>query len=140
MSDRRDQPDDTEAVFVELTDAETRLLRAGLLEWSGPARPTEELAAAMGYGSVEGLYAETKRLRGSVENQQPLSPLDWTKLLAAVEIAFGSDVFGSGYEWMTTTGLDDYETLRTLRALQGKLVRFHGPAVGTLLGTRPQRR
>jgi hypothetical protein len=76
----------------------------------------------MGYGSVRGLYAEAKRLRVSLENEQPLVAArldyDWTRSLAAVEIAFGSDVFGSGFEWMTTTGLDDYETLQTLRALQ----------------------
>jgi hypothetical protein len=32
---------------IDLTETERRLLRGGMVEWSGPARCTEEMALAM---------------------------------------------------------------------------------------------
>jgi hypothetical protein len=124
-------------VSVELTEGERRLLTAGLSEWLGPAHATEELAVALGFESVADLFAESKRLRASLTEGQPLSVLDWTRALAATEIVYASDVFGSGCDWSITTGLSDTETIWILRGLQRKLVHIVAPAVGTVLGTRP---
>lgn len=132
-----DAQEDT--VDVELDDDERRVLMTGLVEWAGPARPTDELAQALGFDTVSHLLAEARRIRDALETTQPMSRLDWTRALAATEFVFISDVFGSGYEWETTTGLKDVATLMTLRRLQRKLVHIYGPAVGTLLGHRPSR-
>lgn len=124
---------------VELTDEERDVLAAGLLEWIGPARPTEELAVALGFENIADLCSETQRLRASLKDGQPFSALDWARILAATEIVFASDVFGSGDEWSITTGLGDAETIWTLRGLQRKLVGIVAPAVGATLGTRSPR-
>jgi hypothetical protein len=126
-------------VSVDLTESERDLLTRGLLEWIGPARPTEELAVALGFRGIADLLGDTQRLRAALKDEQPLSALDWARALAATEIAFASDVFGSGYEWSTTAGLSDIATLSTLRGLQQKLVRIVAPAVGTTLGAGPSR-
>jgi len=127
---------DTQEVSVQLSEPERELLRAGALQWFGPARPTQELATAMGFADVPALRAEMKRLRDRITPQSALSPLDWTRLIVATEIAFISDVFGAGFEWSTTSGIPDAEALSLLRSLQRRLVGTYAPMVGNGLGTR----
>lgn len=43
---------------TELTDDERAALRAGLVEWVGPARVTHELAVGMGFRDQDDLFAE----------------------------------------------------------------------------------
>lgn len=112
--DEHDQP--------ELTAVERSLLRTGLNEWGGPANLTDAMAIAMGFADAADYFVQSDRLRDAIGAGTPLSRRDWTRALLATEIVFASDVVGSGYEWRTTTGLDDDGTLRVLRALQLKLV------------------
>ena len=114
-------PDPEELVTPELTDAERYVLNRGLVEWGGPAHCTEAMAIAMGFRSVGDLFVQAGRMIDALEQGCPLSRRDWTRALLATEIVFVSDVLGSGPEWPITTGLDDVETLRTLRGLQIKL-------------------
>lgn len=116
-------------IAVELSDDEREILRRGLGEWGGPARSTEALAVAMGFASVADLYDQGRRLRAALDSKEPLSAADWRRTLVATEFVFASDVFGSGVEWPTTTGLRDEETIRTLRGLQRKLNRKVGAAL-----------
>lgn len=67
----------------------------------------------------------------------PLSRTDWTRALLATEIVFMSNVIGSGWDWQTTTGFGDEETLRMLRSLQRHVVT--GGVVGEAFGTLPAR-
>ena len=120
-----------------LTDEEVRLLRKGLMEWSGPARCTEEFAVAMGFTSATDLPDQCSKIRSVLVAGESLESMDWARALVATEIAFASDVVGSGYEWSTTTGWSDEVTVKTLRAIQRKLVRTVAPLVGNGLGTRP---
>jgi len=113
------------------------VLTAGLTEWGGPARCTDQLAAAMDFGSVDELGQESARLVQALRASAPLSARDWTRVLVATEFVFASDVFGSGVDWSATTGLGDEETVRLLRGLQRKLRRAgavepppHRPARG----------
>jgi hypothetical protein len=110
-------------IQIDLTDAERHLIVRGLLDWGGPAHATAALAVAMGFEGVEDFHVQVSRLRASLKAGQPLSPWDWRRALLATEIVFASDIFGSGYEWSTTTGLSDEETIRTLRRLQHKLAK-----------------
>ncbi|MGA5132259.1 hypothetical protein ACPCTO_20885 [Streptomyces olivoreticuli] len=120
-----------------LTDEEVQLLRKGLMEWSGPARCTEEFALAMGFVSALDLPERCSDIRSALTAGDSIDPMDWARILLATEIAFASDVVGSGYEWSTTTGWSDEVTIKTLRAIQRKLVRVVSPLIGNGLGTRP---
>ncbi|MFD4352375.1 hypothetical protein ACFWPX_07435 [Nocardia sp. NPDC058518] len=110
-------------VAIELSEAEREVLRRGLGEWFGPARCTEALAIAMDFLSVADLREQERRIRSALAANEPLSGRDWRRALVATEFVFASDVFGSGVEWSTTTGLRDEETIHILRRLQRKLAR-----------------
>jgi len=129
--------DPSTPVQLRLSDEERDLLRAGLLEWGGPASCTDELAVAMGFQNVRDLFEEGRRIGKGIADGQPLSRTDWTRALLATEVVFVSNVMGSGWDWAITTGLNDELTLKTLRALQRKMVT--GGVIGVAFGTRPPR-
>lgn len=108
---------------VELTDEEQRLLLRGLHEWLGPARPTAGLADLLGVDLAD-FTAQCKRLYADIEAGRPLAARDWAWALAVTEIAFASDVFGTGIHWSVTTGMQDDLTVKVLRSLQRKLRRY----------------
>lgn len=113
--------------MVELSDDEIYLLRCGLLEWQGPARCTEQMAVAMGFSSVEELFAESLRLRQALSDRRSLPQRDWVRILLATEVVFASDVLGSGRDWHITTGIPDTDTITRLREIQRKI-----PTAGSL--------
>ena len=76
-----------------------------------------------GGDSVAELFRESDRLIPAVESGQPLSALDWCRVVLATEIVFASDLMGSGHDWMFTTGLSDEESLTLLRKIQRKMRR-----------------
>lgn len=130
--------DDPDApIQLRLSERERALLCAGLTEWGGPARCTEELAVAMGFESVADLFNSGDRIGDAIVAGVPLSRTDWTRALLATEIVFASNVIGSGWDWQTTTGFEDEATLVMLRSLQRRLVT--GGVVGEAFGTRPPR-
>lgn len=130
--------DPADLLTVELEEQERRVLIAGLNEWSGPARPTDELAAALGFSDLENFSRERLRLRRALEQAQPLTRLDWARVLLATEVVFVSNVVGSGHDWMFTVGISDQETLSLLRTIQLKLTSEVRPLIGRSLGTRPE--
>jgi hypothetical protein len=85
-------------VTVNLDQQERDLLSAGLGEWGGPARLTNALAIALGFTDETHLHNEAKRIRTLLDDGALLTPLDAERPLAATEIVFASDVFGSGVE------------------------------------------
>ena len=119
---------------VPLTDDERLVLWAGLIEWGGPARCTEELAVAMGWRDVANLLDRGSELAAEIKAKKPLTQVDWVRALLATEIVFASDVMGSGGDWSITTGLPDVETIRHLRSLQRKIPR--AGVVGVAFGSR----
>jgi hypothetical protein len=108
-------------IAIQLDQQEIELLRSGLAEWGGPANATPELAVAMGFAGVEDLEVQARRLREALKDSIPLVAADWTRVLAATEVAFASNVLGSGLDWSSTVGLSDEATIRLLRKLQLKL-------------------
>lgn len=126
-----------ELIEVALEPEELSFLRRGLNEWGGPARCTEEMAMAMGFLGTEQFSEEVyARLLPALDARQPLSRVDWLRVLLATEIVFVSDVLGSGVEWHITTGLSDIDTLALLRGVQRKLGREVRFLVGAGFGTR----
>ncbi|RFA23676.1 hypothetical protein B7R25_00010 [Subtercola boreus] len=105
-----------------MTSVERSVLRNGLREWGGPARPTDELARVTGFASKADLFATGSRIAEDIVQGRPMKRHDWTRALVSTEFVFASDVLGSGVDWSTTTGLRDQLTLQTLRDLQRHLV------------------
>jgi hypothetical protein len=100
------------------------MIRSALAEWSGPAHPTDDLARAMGFADTAALDATIKRLLAKLNLSEALQPHEWLQLQLATEFVVSSDIFGSGVEWPTTTGLDDALSIGILRDVQRKLIRF----------------
>ena len=111
---------------VLLDDMERRFLRAALLDWGGPAGPTDALALAMGFTSADSLSREAWALWERIEAGEALAADDWRRVLLAAEIVFASDVVGSGLDWRITSGISDEESIALLRGLQRKLPRWRG--------------
>lgn len=115
---------DGRPVQVALTQEERAFLRAALLDWGGPARPTEDIARAMGFGGAESMSEEAWTLWKRLESGEGLSLADWRRTLLAVELIFASDVVGSGLDWPITSGYSDVQSITILRGLQRKLPRW----------------
>ena len=114
----------TAEVDVRLAAAERRLLQAGIGEWSGPVRCSSGLALLLGFDGCDHLEAWLPGAQRAIAAGAPLLPRDWRRCLVLTELAFASDVLGSGYEWATTTGLSDAESVRLLRGVQRRLAPF----------------
>ncbi|MFF2923812.1 hypothetical protein ACFVTP_15635 [Streptomyces celluloflavus] len=123
-------PERDVAASEQLAEGEIELLRRALLEWGGPARCSDQLAVGMGFAGAQDLIDQCRRLRGALGEDLQLAPVDWARILLAVEIVFVSDLAGSGYEWSTTTGRGDESTIRMLRSIQRKLARTVRPYYG----------
>ncbi|RCH64452.1 hypothetical protein DT019_32535 [Streptomyces sp. SDr-06] len=106
-----------------LAEAEIAILRRALLEWCGPARCSDQLAVGMGFTDAQHLVDQCLALRSTLASDERISPVEWARVLLAVEIVFVSDLMGSGAEWPTTTGLDDELTIMALRVIHRKLDR-----------------
>jgi hypothetical protein len=117
-----------ELIHVQLTADERVVLRAGLLDWGGPARPTDAFATAMGFTDAAALPKEAWALWQQIDRSSSLTAEDWRRVLLAVEIVFVSDVVGSGLDWRFTAGFSDAETIGVVRGLQRKLPRWRGSA------------
>lgn len=109
-------------IYIELDHDEKAVLRAGLLDWGGPARPTDAIAVAMGFSNAQCLPSEAWALWGDVDADSSLTAKDWRRAILALEIAFASDIVGSGVDWSSTSGFGDEETIRVLRRLQRKVL------------------
>lgn len=109
---------------VVLNETERRFLRAALLEWGGPARPTDAFAVGMGFSSADRISTEARELWKRIDAGEVLEANDWRRVLLAAEVVFASDVVGSGVDWPITTGMPDVESIAVLRGLQRKLPRW----------------
>lgn len=66
---------------VVLDEDERGFLRAALLDWGGPARPTDELAVAMGFTDAASLSSEAWVLWQRIEADESLTPGEWKRVL-----------------------------------------------------------
>jgi hypothetical protein len=128
-----------ELIEVELDESERKLLTWGIIEWGGPATPTEEFAVAMGFQSIDDMFAESPRLTAALDAREPMTRFDWCRVLLATEIVFASNIVGSGMDWCITSGVSDVDSLVTLRRVQRKLTREVRGLIGNGFGSRPDR-
>lgn len=115
------------AVPVELTERERYLLARGLLEWGGPARPSDAIARVIGFDDVETMYRESDRIRRLLKEPAALTKRDLQAALIATEIVWSSNFYGAAFDWESVTGWDDTTTLSVLRGLQRKLLWLRNP-------------
>ena len=108
---------------VDLSDEERLVLSTGLAEWGGSAHPTDDLAHLMGFRDVADLDERSPGLLQRLKEHQPLTGQELQQLLAATELAFVNDRWGSGLDWEMVSSLGDQQTITVLRSLQRKLSR-----------------
>lgn len=106
-----------------LDEDERNFVSQALGEWGGSARATDALALMMGFRDKRDLMDETSRLATRVRSDAPLAFDEWRRALLATEIAFASDVVGSGLDWETVSGLSDGRSIALLRSVQRKVLR-----------------
>ena len=106
-----------------LSETERAILACGLVEWGGPASPTDALAHLLGFADKQALFDEGRAIAHALRSGEPITPVEWRRALMATEIVFASDLVGSGIDWSSTTGFTDEETIRALRSAQRKLAR-----------------
>lgn len=123
-----------DVLIVELAEEERAMLRWGLLDWGGPASPTEALVRVMGFESIADLYTNARRIAELVWTGKGLSRRDWTRALVATEFVWASDVFGSGLDSVYTFGYSDAEAVAILRSVQRKLRKAGALVRGASLG------
>jgi len=82
---------------------------------------TNELARTIWFTDSDDFGANRDRLRQTIENEEPLSPNDWHRALAATEFGFISWVLGAGGDWKIVSGIDDHAALDRIRSIQQKL-------------------
>ncbi len=111
----------TERVDADLTKEEREILARGLIDWGGPASPTDEIARLLGFTDMEALFGEGRRIADDLQSGQALTPSDWRRALFATELVFASDLVGSGIDWSGTSGFSDERTIRLLRSIQVKV-------------------
>ena len=111
-----------ERVDIDLTKDERTILEWGLIEWGGPASPTDEIARLLGFTDVQALHGEGRKIADAVRSGEALTPSDWRRALLSTELVFASDLVGSGSDWSITVGFSDEKTIRLLRSAQRKLL------------------
>lgn len=110
-----------EPVYVDLTADERQVLRFGLLVWGGPASMTDEIARAIWFAGREDFYMEQDRLVAAIEGEEALTPRDWHRALAAMELGFISAILGAAGDWWVVSGIDEHVALDQIRAIQEKV-------------------
>ncbi|WP_373202522.1 hypothetical protein [Mycobacterium marinum] len=64
-------------------------------------------------------YGElTLRLQRAVRGDEPLTNLDWARVLFLTEITWASGLVGAGLDFAIVTGFSDSEAIGLLRGLQ----------------------
>ena len=124
---------DPTLVAIDLDDDERELMVQAMNEYFKSAKGgIPFLALLFRVSGVEEFHALVWRLLESVDNKEPLSPFDWTRALLLTEIAWASDLVGSGIEFAKVRS--DAEVMPLLRLIQYQ-VSFRGGRTRPCLST-----
>jgi hypothetical protein len=108
----------SELVAVDLTDRERKFIEQALQQWGWSASDAPFPFQVLGLSTWEEFGRLTVRLQGAVANDEPLTNLDWARVLFLTEITWVSDLVGAGLDFATVTGFSDTEAVALLRGLQ----------------------
>ncbi|SPM35894.1 hypothetical protein BN1232_04159 [Mycobacterium rhizamassiliense] len=113
----------TELVDIALTDDERRLLFHGLNEYGGSIQYKPVMTRALGLSDRDTFYDLIQRLLNAIGQNQPLSKLDWARVVFLTEVSWVSTLVGSGLDF--ATNFRDDAAAPLLRSVQWKINR-HG--------------
>lgn len=108
-------------IDFDLDSDERALLASGLMEWFGPLDVSESQAVALGFLGKEDMFVEGDRIERAIGTKEPLPVRDWSRALAAVELAFVAE--GDG--WTNIRGGTDAYWIDLLRRVQRKVLVAH---------------
>jgi len=110
-----------ELFTIDLDDDERELMVQGLSEYFKSAKSGIPLLVLLfRVSGAEEFQALVWRLLEAVDNKEPLSPFDWSRALLLTEIAWASDLVGSGIEFAKIRS--DEEVMPLLRSIQYQVV------------------
>lgn len=111
-----------------LTDDERTFMVRGLNEYLGLAQAGRPLLVPlMGLSTLAQFDNLVRRLMKAVEAKEPLTDLDWARALLLTEIAWASDLVGSGIEF--ARHFSDNQAIEMLRSIQNEISSYGRRAV-----------
>jgi hypothetical protein len=113
--------DSSELVAVDLTEDERDFIQQTLEEWEATAADKPFPFQVLGLSTWEDFGRLTFRLERAVADGQPLTDLDWARVLFLTEVTFASSLIGSGLDFDIVTRFSDSEGISVLRGLQRKI-------------------
>jgi hypothetical protein len=108
----------SDLVSVNLTEREREFIQQALEQWALSAADAPFPFQVLGLSTWEEFGELTVRLERAVTHGEPLTNLDWARVLFLTEITWASDLIGAGLDFATVTGFSDSEAVGLLRGLQ----------------------
>lgn len=111
----------SELVAVDLSEAEREFIAQVLQQWGLSASDAPFPFQILEMSTWEQFGELTYRLQCAVENSEPLTDLDWARVMFLTEITWASSLVGSGLDFAIVTRFADTEAVALLRGLQRKI-------------------
>jgi len=108
-------------VSADLTKRERAFISEALHQWVWSASGQPLPFQVLGLSTWDAFTELTGRHAHAVTAGQPLSELDWARVLFLAECSWASSVVGAGLDFATVTGFTDEEAVSTMRGLQRKI-------------------
>lgn len=116
-----------ELLTVDLTVDERNFIWQAMYQWQFSASRKPFPYQVLGLSSWQEFAELTHRLALAVTNREPLTDLDWMRVLYLTECSWASDVVGAGLDFSIVTAFSDIDGLSMLRHLQRKIGRVSRP-------------
>lgn len=114
----------SELIAVDLTEREREFIQQALQQWGWSASGKPFPFQVLGLSTWEEFGELTFRLQIAVAEGEPLTDLDWARVLFLTEITWASSLVGSGLDFAIVTRFSDAEAVVLLRGLQRKIGRY----------------
>jgi hypothetical protein len=116
-----------ELLTVDLSDDERAFIWQAMYQWQFSASRQPFPYQVLGLATWQEFAELTHRLAHAVTDREPLTGLDWMRVLYLTECSWASDVVGSGLDFSIVTEFSDIDGLSLLRRLQHKIGRVARP-------------
>ncbi|MCV7196791.1 hypothetical protein [Mycobacterium angelicum] len=110
-----------ESVAVDLAFDEREFIRQTLEQWGWSASGKPFPFQVLGLPTWDEFRELVGRLSHAIGGGEPLSDLDWARVLFLTEITWASSLVGSGLDFALVTKFSDTEAVGVLRGLQRKI-------------------
>jgi hypothetical protein len=116
-----------ELLTVDLTDDERTFIWQAMYQWQFSASRKPFPYQVLGLSSWNEFAELTFRLAHAVTGGEPLTALDWMRVLYLTECSWASYVVGAALDFAIVTEFSDIDGLSLLRRLQRKIGRIARP-------------